>query len=131
MISWPAAKQIRWVNPSIATVSPSRTRSATASRIVVCLELIGRPAVVRPAQDAELVALRVAHLGPGPVTLVDEPDLVCAELAHPLDLRRHGGRRAEIQMHAVLDDLRLRDGLEEESSRASRRIEHERAAGVR
>src|SRR5919201_5606685 len=37
MISCPAAKQIRWVNPSIATVSPSRTRSATASRIDVTL----------------------------------------------------------------------------------------------
>src|SRR5438034_9208173 len=37
MISWPAAKQIRWVNPSMATVSPSRTRSATASRMDVTL----------------------------------------------------------------------------------------------
>ena len=38
MISWPAAKQIRWVKPSITTVSPSRTRAATASRMVVTLE---------------------------------------------------------------------------------------------
>src|SRR5918995_6889939 len=37
MISCPAAKQMRWVNPSIATVSPSRTISATASRIVATL----------------------------------------------------------------------------------------------
>src|SRR5438876_6262127 len=37
MISWPAAKQIRCVKPSIATVSPSRTRSATASRIEATL----------------------------------------------------------------------------------------------
>src|SRR5262245_31168347 len=33
MISWPAANPIRWVKPSIATVSPSRTSSATASCI--------------------------------------------------------------------------------------------------
>src|SRR5690349_11898954 len=31
MISWPAAKGIRWVKPSSATVSPSRTSPATAS----------------------------------------------------------------------------------------------------
>src|SRR3954453_16964077 len=30
--SWPAANGMRWVNPSIATVSPSRTSEATASR---------------------------------------------------------------------------------------------------
>src|SRR3954466_15344815 len=40
MISCPAAKQIRWVKPSIATVSPSRTSSATASRIVATLLVI-------------------------------------------------------------------------------------------
>src|SRR2546429_8090631 len=37
MISCPAAKQMRWVNPSMATVSPSRTSSATASRIEATL----------------------------------------------------------------------------------------------
>src|ERR1700685_3340629 len=31
MISWPAADGIRWVNPSIATVSPSRTNSQIAA----------------------------------------------------------------------------------------------------
>src|ERR1700677_1034 len=31
MISWPAADGIRWVNPSIATVSPSRTNSRIAA----------------------------------------------------------------------------------------------------
>src|SRR5687768_1521671 len=31
MISWPAAKGIRWVKPSRAIVSPSRTSSATAA----------------------------------------------------------------------------------------------------
>jgi hypothetical protein len=30
MISWPAANGMRWVNPSSATVSPSRTTSDTA-----------------------------------------------------------------------------------------------------
>src|SRR5437867_2970908 len=43
MISWPAAKQIKCVKPSIATVSPSRTSSAIASCIVVTLDvLMGR-----------------------------------------------------------------------------------------
>src|SRR4029077_5968593 len=37
MISWPAAKEIRCVKPSIATVSPSWTSAATASCIVVTL----------------------------------------------------------------------------------------------
>ncbi len=37
MISWPAAKQMRWVKPSTATVSPSRTSSAIASRIEATL----------------------------------------------------------------------------------------------
>src|SRR5712671_1932003 len=31
MISWPAALGIRWVNPSMATLSPSRMVSSTAS----------------------------------------------------------------------------------------------------
>src|SRR6266702_6193525 len=31
MTSWPAANGMRWVNPSIATVSPSRRTSSTAS----------------------------------------------------------------------------------------------------
>jgi hypothetical protein len=37
MISWPAANEMRCVKPSIATVSPSRTTAATASRIVATL----------------------------------------------------------------------------------------------
>src|SRR5438094_231646 len=39
MISCPAAKQMRWVNPSMATVSPSRTSSAMASRIDATLDV--------------------------------------------------------------------------------------------
>jgi hypothetical protein len=42
MISCPAANEMRWVNPSIATVSPSRTSSAIASRIVATLEMLTR-----------------------------------------------------------------------------------------
>ena len=41
MISWPALKPMRCVNPSMATVSPSRTRSAIASRIVATLPGMG------------------------------------------------------------------------------------------
>src|SRR5579872_5623708 len=37
MISWAAAKQIRWVKPSMTTVSPSCTCCAIASRIVTTL----------------------------------------------------------------------------------------------
>src|SRR6188474_811421 len=40
MISCPAAKQMRCVNPSIATASPSRTRSAMASRIDATLLVV-------------------------------------------------------------------------------------------
>ena len=41
-ISWPALNEIRWVKPSIATVSPSPTLAAIASCIVATLEtLIG------------------------------------------------------------------------------------------
>ena len=40
MISWPAANEIRCVKPSIATVSPSRTSSRTASAIEATLEVV-------------------------------------------------------------------------------------------
>src|SRR5213594_677178 len=40
MISCPAAKQIRWVKPSMATESPSRTSSPTASRIEETFEAV-------------------------------------------------------------------------------------------
>ena len=43
MISCPAAKQMRCVKPSIATVSPSRTSSAIASRIDATFEVAHRP----------------------------------------------------------------------------------------
>src|SRR5512146_1448730 len=52
MISCPAAKQMRWVNPSIATVSPSWTSSRTASAIEATLEgMAGMLAAFGHARD--------------------------------------------------------------------------------
>src|SRR5262245_52537108 len=45
---------MRWANPSIATVSPSRTRPATASRIVATLDVLIGPAP-RSAGGLDLV----------------------------------------------------------------------------
>ena len=53
MISCPAAKPMRWVKPSIATVSPSRTSSAIASRIDATLR--GHPAASSLAASAPAV----------------------------------------------------------------------------
>src|SRR2546426_2663238 len=114
MISWPAAKQIRWVKPSIATVSPSRTRSATASCIVVTLELIGRPPVLRAAQDAELVPSGIAHLRPERPALLDEATERRAERGDPVDLLRHRAAGSDVEVDPVLDRLRLRDPHERE-----------------
>src|SRR5438093_762764 len=61
MISCPAAKQIRWVNPSMATVSPSRTSSATASRIVVTFE---PPAICLPGRWTAPTSGRLGRLWP-------------------------------------------------------------------
>src|SRR4051812_13918215 len=58
MISCPAANEIRWVNPSIATVSPSRTRAAIASRIVATFEPVtggDRTVTIRSAGDLTVV----------------------------------------------------------------------------
>src|SRR6266571_1237565 len=130
MISWPAAKQIRWVNPSIATVSPSRTRSATASRIVVCLELIGRPAVVRPAQDAELVPFGIAHLRPEAAFDLDETALGRAESFYACDLRRHRTIGPNVQMDPVLHGLGLGDVDERHHRVAVARPDDLRPAGA-
>src|SRR6478736_4540101 len=114
MISCPAAKPIRCVKPSIATVSPSRTRVATASCIVVCLELIRRPAVVRAAEDAELVALGIPHLRPERAALLDVPADGPAQRGDPFDLLGHRPRRPDVEMNTVLDGLRLGNGDERE-----------------
>src|SRR4051794_40521905 len=55
MISCPAANEIRCVNPSIATVSPSRTSSATASRIDVTLPGTDPPVSIRSGPSAARV----------------------------------------------------------------------------
>src|SRR3989304_5341250 len=94
MISCPAAKQMRCVKPSIATVSPSWTSSATASFIVVTLLLIGRPPIFRTPEHAELVALGVEHHRPEAAVLLDEPELRRAERAHAADLPRTLARPA-------------------------------------
>src|SRR5512143_643108 len=125
MISWPAANEIRCVNPSIETVSPSRTSSPTASRIVVTLlELIPHPSVGRPAKDAELVALRVAHLGPERTALLDEAAFRGAEGLESLDLLGHRPRRTQIEMDGVLRRLRLGHRLEEDPARAAGGVAH-------
>src|SRR5262245_20674802 len=134
MISWPAANEIRWVNPSIATVSPSWTNSATASRIVVTLsELIRRPpvllAVSRPAEHTELVPLDVFHDGPEgglPVDharlFLDVVDLGGAEPSEPVDLLAHGPGGPQVQMHAVLRGFWLGHRLEEDPAGLPTRV---------
>src|SRR6476660_5932261 len=43
LISWPAANGLKWVNPSIATVSPPRTSSRTASAIDATFDVVTGP----------------------------------------------------------------------------------------
>src|SRR5215212_8428299 len=120
MISWPAAKQMRCVKPSIATVSPSWTSSATASCIdatlvIVRSQLGARPAVLRAAEDAELVALRVEHDRPeGPLDVDASLDRR-AEPDRALDLPVHRVVRSHVEMQAVLHDLALGHLLEVEA----------------
>src|SRR6478752_3841081 len=61
MISWPAENPIRCVKPSMATVSPSRTRSAIASRIEATLPGLGRLAGVELDSDHQALAAHVLH----------------------------------------------------------------------
>src|SRR5690242_17956375 len=127
MISCPAAKQMRWVNPSIATVSPSRTRSATASRIVATLPPSGIAAFgccVRPLlligwaeQDAELVPLGVLQYGPGRLGSSVAHDHGGTELDEPGHLRVAGSHRGQVQMETVLHGLGL-GHLDEDQSPA-------------
>src|SRR5919199_827258 len=114
MISWPAAKQIRCVNPSIATVSPSRTCSAIASCRVPTLSGIRRPAVVGAAQHTELVSLGVVHDRPEAPALVDAAEHGRAGDDETIHLVLHRAGRADVEMQAVLHALALGDDLEQE-----------------
>src|SRR5438445_3337986 len=134
MISCPAAKQIRWVNPSMATVSPSRTSSATASRIVVTFcsdtepgwyqRCNGRRHARRRGADRPVRDLRAAALGAGLGGAGFDAELVsfrvahdgvgvealndgCPEALQPADLLVHGRLRAKVEVQAVLRLLRL------------------------
>src|SRR3954454_15951539 len=76
-ISWPAAYGIRWVKPSSATTSPSRTRDSTASLSDVItrtgpLERERVPFALDgdPAQLGELVHRRLAAEAP-PARVLD------------------------------------------------------------
>ena len=115
MISWPAAKQIRCVKPSIATVSPSRTSSRTASCIVVTLRRghdacrASRGVVVRDR------AGRRTRCPPGSSITVQKlppsstrPCTVAPAVDQTLDLGRPSsvGRR-QVQVQAVLHRLAL------------------------
>src|ERR1041385_2373565 len=130
MISCPAADEIRCVKPSIATVKPSWTSSATASCIVVTLlELIRYPSVSRSTEHTELVALDVFHDRPerrlavdGARRYLDEIDLGGAEVPKAVDLLTHRARRSKVQMDAVLGRLRLRHGLEEDAACPAARV---------
>src|SRR4249920_2966311 len=102
MISCPAAKQIRCVKPSIATVSPSRTNASTASCIVATLSELTRPSVLGAAQHAELIALGIAHHGPEAAALFHPGDRGGAEPLHPRHLGGHRATRAQVEMEAVL-----------------------------
>ena len=87
MISWPAAKQIRCVKPSIATVSPSWTSAATASRIEATFEAL--IVDVRAAgQTASIPAIAPAR-GRQDLALADLGD----GLAEDPQAGRHLGRR--------------------------------------
>src|SRR4029453_15317083 len=102
----------------MAPVSPSRTRSATASFIVATLltghpsgsrPSIGRPPVRRAAEDAELVALRVEHDRPEAPALLDEPMVGGTRIPQSLHLGGHRLRRTEVEVNAILDDIALRN----------------------
>src|SRR6266571_821940 len=121
MISCPAAKQMRCVNPSMATVSPSRTRSATASRIDVTLPpsamaaatsgldrlAARRDRVLRPAEDAELVPLGVLQDDPRGLGPAEPLQHRRPEALDPLDLLVPGPARPEVEVQPVLPRLLL------------------------
>src|SRR5258708_23316159 len=113
MISWPALNPMRWVNPSIATVSPSRTTSAMASYIEATFDdgigasIAGWPAGVCPGRFS--AASIASCLGPG--SRQDEGELgsgAQVELAQDLG---ELGRDVEHGDLEQLGDLRVRHPL--------------------
>src|SRR5437867_2937450 len=66
MISWPAAKGMRWVNPSMTIRSSSCTKRATVSFIVMSFDIARHSAPVEKARRAvespwDLLDLRANH----------------------------------------------------------------------
>src|SRR5690349_6488496 len=80
MISCPAAKQMRWVKPSITSESPSCTDSATASFIEQSLDApIG-------SSGLQLLVERCARLAAHVVLLVELAHALVEHLQADLDL---------------------------------------------
>src|SRR5690349_16460705 len=114
MISWPAAKEIRWVKPSITTVSPSRTWAATASCMLRTLEATGDapPLTLREAQQAGVRSRDRAQ------PLVDHPEGGIDVLRADHQRRREAQRAAsgaqqqqaalERFLHQAVDHVRRR-----------------------
>src|SRR5439155_23754771 len=125
MISCPAAKQIRCVKPSMATVSPSRTSSAMASRIVVTFEPDTRPRseldrrcawrdwILRPPEHAQLVPLRILHHDPGGLRPAKALQDGGAEFLQPLDLGAARSGRPQVEVEAILHRFRLGNALQQ------------------
>src|SRR3954451_4103573 len=111
MISCPAANEIRCVNPSIATVSPSRTSAAIASRIVATFEAVtGGDATVTIRSAGDLTVVQRA----GESRLRSKRDATHRNLVDGVDEepkgRRHlsfgdreGGRHPDARLAALED----------------------------
>src|SRR4051812_19360216 len=107
MISCPAANGIRWVKPSSATLSPSWTRSRTASSSERSSATVDHPQHV--AQVEQMVLHR--PLGPGGIALLDRGE-------QGLVLLDHGG--VDDRLLEQLGEGRLHD-LEDP---AGERLQH-------
>src|SRR5262245_19091076 len=97
MISCPAACGMRWVNPSSATTSPSRTWAATASGRVALVAAPSAPPV--PGRDLGVdVAPRRLGVGIAPHGL--EAHLApVARLAHPAEGRARAHALVAVDPH--------------------------------
>src|SRR5437773_3377166 len=115
MISWPAARPMRCVKPSIATVSPSRTSSATASRMEATFDAVNAPpkqACREPAGGGGTSAR-----GPGRTPLPSPCGFRFVERAGGLGFVRHA-----LRLRGDLGD-RL---LEQPQSRCHLRLRHDK-----